>query len=301
MIHRGVQYSRAIRRYVKKTGRYPSRLEELENTNNIRFLRKRYTDPVTGKDFKLLHVGEVQLSSPAGIAGASPIGNNPASQAGSCSPAGSGRRHDGRSRPPARYQPERDFGRGRGRRSGCELGQPVVIGTSRRRTNPSPTIAQLTGESERPVVEHSFRRRTDRWCCQHQQSPKHSRVQSQEPLQPVAVHLRSHHGSRRPHYHACATCVAVSSPVATAEFVEAPTLQDNRILRRNAEHAPSPVAHPTTSVVRNRGTLFRPVGAWRRSYPKAYGLGFILAPLRGFPFTGGFEERKKAERCGIRF
>ena len=62
MIHRGTQYSRAIRRYVKKTGRYPSRLEELENTNNIRFLRKRYKDPITGKDFKLLHVGEVQLT-----------------------------------------------------------------------------------------------------------------------------------------------------------------------------------------------------------------------------------------------
>lgn len=74
LIHRGVQYSRAIRRYVKKTGRYPSRLEELENTNNIRFLRKRYQDPITGKDFKLLHVGEVQLASGPGIAGASPLG-----------------------------------------------------------------------------------------------------------------------------------------------------------------------------------------------------------------------------------
>ena len=57
MIHRGTQYSRAIQRYVKKTCRYPSRLEDLENTNNIRFLRRRYKDPITGKDFKLLHVG----------------------------------------------------------------------------------------------------------------------------------------------------------------------------------------------------------------------------------------------------
>jgi type II secretory pathway pseudopilin PulG len=74
MIHRGVQYSRAIRRYVKKTGRYPARLEELENTNNIRFLRKRYKDPITNKDFKLLHVGEVQLTGAAGIAGAAALG-----------------------------------------------------------------------------------------------------------------------------------------------------------------------------------------------------------------------------------
>src|SRR6202142_4593878 len=81
MIHRGVQYSRAVRRFVKKTGRYPSRLEELENTNNIRFLRKRYKDPITGKDFKLLHVGEVQLASAAGIAGASALGGNAAAVA----------------------------------------------------------------------------------------------------------------------------------------------------------------------------------------------------------------------------
>jgi type II secretory pathway pseudopilin PulG len=74
LIHRGVQYSRAIRRYVKKTGRYPARLEELENTNNIRFLRKRYKDPLTNKDFKLLHVGEVQLTGGAGIAGAAALG-----------------------------------------------------------------------------------------------------------------------------------------------------------------------------------------------------------------------------------
>jgi type II secretory pathway pseudopilin PulG len=74
MIHRGTQYSRAIRRYVKKTGRYPSRLEDLENTNNIRFLRKRYKDPITNKDFKVLHVGEVQLTGMAGIAGAAALG-----------------------------------------------------------------------------------------------------------------------------------------------------------------------------------------------------------------------------------
>ena len=82
MIHRGVQYSRAIRNFVKKTGRYPTRLEELENTNNIRFLRKRYKDPITGKDFKLLHVGEVQLTSAAGIAGAAALGSGAAGMAG---------------------------------------------------------------------------------------------------------------------------------------------------------------------------------------------------------------------------
>src|SRR5215470_9866190 len=70
MIHRGVQYSRAIRAYYKKFGRYPATLESLENTNQMRFLRKRYKDPLTGKDFKVLHFGQVKM----GMAGAAGIG-----------------------------------------------------------------------------------------------------------------------------------------------------------------------------------------------------------------------------------
>lgn len=73
MIHRGVQYSRAVRRYYKKFGRYPTRIEDLENTNNQRYLRRRYKDPITGKDFKLLHVGEVQMGLGSAIAGATQV------------------------------------------------------------------------------------------------------------------------------------------------------------------------------------------------------------------------------------
>jgi type II secretory pathway pseudopilin PulG len=69
LIHRGVQYSRAVRRYFKKFGRYPTRIEDLESTNNMRFLRKRYKDPMnrdpeTGqeRDFKFLHLQDVQSS-----------------------------------------------------------------------------------------------------------------------------------------------------------------------------------------------------------------------------------------------
>ena len=70
LIHRGVQYSRAMKHFVKKFGRYPTRIEELENTNQVRFLRRRYKDPITGKDFKILHMGDIQSSFGAGIAGA---------------------------------------------------------------------------------------------------------------------------------------------------------------------------------------------------------------------------------------
>jgi hypothetical protein len=81
MIHRGCQYSRAIRAYYRKFGRYPVKLEDLENTNDIRFLRKRYKDPENCKngkcaDFKLLHFGEVQMALSMGggqIQGATPV------------------------------------------------------------------------------------------------------------------------------------------------------------------------------------------------------------------------------------
>jgi len=73
LIHRGTQYSRAIKHYMKKFNRYPTRIEDLESTNNLRFLRKRYKDPITGKDFKLLHQGEVQMSFGQGIAGANSV------------------------------------------------------------------------------------------------------------------------------------------------------------------------------------------------------------------------------------
>jgi len=80
LIHRGVQYSRAIRAYYIKFRRYPTKIEDLENTSRLRFLRKRYKDPMSCKggkcaDFKLLHFGEVQLSL-SGIGGGNIPGAN---------------------------------------------------------------------------------------------------------------------------------------------------------------------------------------------------------------------------------
>lgn len=58
-IHRGDQYVRAIQLYYRKTGQYPGSIEQLEKTNNVRFLRKKYLDPMTGKDdWRIIHVGE---------------------------------------------------------------------------------------------------------------------------------------------------------------------------------------------------------------------------------------------------
>jgi type II secretory pathway pseudopilin PulG len=77
LVHRGKDYATAVKRFVHKNGgRYPLSVEQLENTNHIRFLRKKYKDPITGEsDWKMVHVGEAQVNIPApkGLAGT----NNP--------------------------------------------------------------------------------------------------------------------------------------------------------------------------------------------------------------------------------
>jgi type II secretory pathway pseudopilin PulG len=89
LYHRGMQYTRAIRMYYKKFQRYPTSLDQLENSNNIRFLRKRYNDPFTGKpDWRLIHVGEAKVQQtglfgqPAGVAGAGGTGVSGAGNSG---------------------------------------------------------------------------------------------------------------------------------------------------------------------------------------------------------------------------
>ena len=62
-VHRANAYVNAIRRYHLKTNTYPGSLEQLEKTNNIRYLRQRYSDPMTGKpDWRLIKVGENKTS-----------------------------------------------------------------------------------------------------------------------------------------------------------------------------------------------------------------------------------------------
>jgi type II secretory pathway pseudopilin PulG len=56
---RADQYVRAIRKFYIKNQHYPGSIEQLENTNNIRYLRQQYVDPLTGKaDYRLILVGK---------------------------------------------------------------------------------------------------------------------------------------------------------------------------------------------------------------------------------------------------
>lgn len=49
-MERGKQYRRAIQLYYRKFNAYPPSIDALVKTSNIRFLRQRYIDPMTGKD-----------------------------------------------------------------------------------------------------------------------------------------------------------------------------------------------------------------------------------------------------------
>src|SRR6185437_760455 len=65
LINRGTEYAKAIKKYFHKTGNYPTSLEQLEDTNHIRFLRKKYVDPMTGEaNWKVVHAGEAQIKLP---------------------------------------------------------------------------------------------------------------------------------------------------------------------------------------------------------------------------------------------
>ncbi len=80
LVHRGKDYATAVKRFVHKNGgRYPLSVEQLEDTNHIRFLRKKYKDPITGEsDWKMVHAGEAQIKIPAPNPGLSgPGGANP--------------------------------------------------------------------------------------------------------------------------------------------------------------------------------------------------------------------------------
>ncbi len=100
--NRGLQYRRAIQLYYRKFNAYPPNIDALVQTNNIRFLRKKYLDPMTGKDdWKPILFGQNKAPTAMGffgqplagttIAGTGPGGGNtPGGTGGSILPGGMG-------------------------------------------------------------------------------------------------------------------------------------------------------------------------------------------------------------------
>src|SRR5206468_3842694 len=56
LIFRGEEYARAIQKFYRKFGVYPPSIDALVQTNGLRFLRRVYKDPITGKDFRLISI-----------------------------------------------------------------------------------------------------------------------------------------------------------------------------------------------------------------------------------------------------
>jgi len=78
LIDHGNEYAHAVKLFVRKIGRYPASIGELENTNGMRFLRRRFNDPFTGKaDWRILHAApngalldsKVKQAPPDGVQG----------------------------------------------------------------------------------------------------------------------------------------------------------------------------------------------------------------------------------------
>jgi hypothetical protein len=97
MIWRGKQYTRAIKLYYRKTGKFPTSMDDLTKPKfgSLRFMRQAYKDPMNNKDggWRLIYVGPtgqligslkppqtLQLSGLAGAGGALP--GTPAAQLG---------------------------------------------------------------------------------------------------------------------------------------------------------------------------------------------------------------------------
>src|SRR5580704_2606136 len=75
-MQRGKQYIRAVQLYYRKFHAYPPNMDALVKTQEIRFLRKKYIDPTTGKDeWKPIQFGQNKAPTAMGFFG-QPLGGS---------------------------------------------------------------------------------------------------------------------------------------------------------------------------------------------------------------------------------
>jgi hypothetical protein len=93
MIWRGKQYTRAIKFYYRKTGKFPTSMDDLTkpHVGNVRFMRQAYKDPMNAKEgeWRLIYVGpqgqligslKPQQNIQLGGLGSAPVPGTPAAQ-----------------------------------------------------------------------------------------------------------------------------------------------------------------------------------------------------------------------------
>jgi hypothetical protein len=105
LIDRGNQYKRAIQLFYRKNKRFPTTMDELEKFQEVRYLRQKYKDPMTGKaEWRIIHVGPGgQLTDSLVTKQQNPLGQNGSSgqngsnngQQGSNGQSGSGQANPG--------------------------------------------------------------------------------------------------------------------------------------------------------------------------------------------------------------
>jgi type II secretory pathway pseudopilin PulG len=69
LVHRGAEYTRAIQRFAKANARYPLRLDELQSSGGVKYIRKLYKDPITGGDFRLLTMSDIRVATGTTVQG----------------------------------------------------------------------------------------------------------------------------------------------------------------------------------------------------------------------------------------
>ncbi len=210
-MQRGKQYIRAVQLYYRKFNAYPPNVDALVKTNNIRFLRKKYIDPTTGKDeWKAImycqnktpqamgFFGQPLAGAGCGLAaGTGPIGGG----TGLGTPAGSGTGSASTSGGLGLFNSSPGATTGSG--AGATGAQSGTGGTD---ANGNPTDSRNRNQWHRLglwFVEQPYRQRSDPWRWRHHRllpaKPQAvpDGLQEEEPLQRVGVPLQSLDGSAK--------------------------------------------------------------------------------------------------------
>ena len=211
--HRGMQYRRAVQLYYRKFHAYPPNVEALVNTNDIRFLRKKYKDPITGQDdWKPIAFGQNKTPTAMGFFG-QPLAGNASTLAGigpggagglpGATTPGGGFSTGSPSSPGSIFGPSSDTGNGQSPSTGTP-------GTTEHRqlwhTRINPRRHFIDRHRNRHQLKSrqpNLRRRRHHRLLACQPQCLDSRLQEKATLQRVGVHLRPalRHANRRRRQH----------------------------------------------------------------------------------------------------
>jgi len=166
MIHRGVQYSRAIRSYAKKTGHYPMDIHELLDPHGVKYLRKLYKDPITGKDFRFLHTADIMPKTDLNASLHNTMGSDGAqSDSGLSTDANSGTTLDAGNTSTTNPNPQAQAGRNGATSSGNTLFGVSSTGNNSPGDNPmgGVIIGVASVSKKKSIREFDHKNHYDQW------------------------------------------------------------------------------------------------------------------------------------------